>query len=99
MDCVNSPCMNVCCRPASPQGAPIPFSSFLLRAYLAASFFFPLVLAPVIAAVIMRAFANHRGEENLSDFSGYCRDFRGFSFFSVCENLVKCAAISDTEEI
>lgn len=91
--------MNVCCRPASPQGAPIPSSSILLRAYLAASFFFPLVLAPVIAAVIMRVLANHRGEENLSDFSGYYRDFRVFFFFLVCENLLKCVAISDTGEI
>lgn len=44
---------------------PFLFIGFCLRAYLAASSFFSLLLAPVIAAVIMRVFTNHCGEENV----------------------------------
>lgn len=67
VDCVLAPVWISTVTQRALRG-PFLFIGFCLRAYLAASSFFSLLLAPVIAAVIMRVLTNHCGEENVAGF-------------------------------
>lgn len=100
IDCVDSSSVLapvwICTVTQRALRGPFLFIGFCLRAYLAASSFFPLLLAPVIAAVIMRVFTNHCGEENVLKRKNGLFLVTGVCFFVVfffSKNLVKCVVM------